>query len=314
MTSTGRGPTRLLLASLFAITIAVAGFAAPVIAGTNDPNRKSSSRELTEDAKGEFEALEASEQYSEARTAPSDVVDAGAFMGAFADAQALPVVGGSWTEVTDQPYENDDPDYRDPVWSNSGAGWGLVSGRSTAIAVDGDAIYAGMADGGVWKSTDDGADWTPLLDDAPTLSIGSVSVNPADHFDLGGDRRGQHELRLLRGDRRAALDRRRRDVVAGRRVRAREPSDRPSRVRRPRQRLRGHQPGTVRALRLVGIGGVGAPAEALHRATRHRPTSATSSFGLGRVARPSSPSSGGGPARRATGSTSRTTGAPPSPA
>ena len=181
MTSTGRGLTRLLLASLLAIAIAVAGFAAPVIAGANDPNRKSSSRELTEDAKGEFEALEASEQYAEARTAPSDVVDAGAFMGAFAQAQALPVVGGSWTEVTDQPYENDDPDYRDPVWSNSGAGWGLVSGRSTAIAVDGDAIYAGMADGGVWKSTDDGANWTPLLDDAPTLSIGAVSVNPADH-------------------------------------------------------------------------------------------------------------------------------------
>ena len=181
MTSTGRGLIRLLLASLLAIAIAVAGFAAPVIAGANDPNRKSSSRELTEDAKGEFEALEASEQYAEARTAPSDVVDAGAFMGAFAQAQALPVVGGSWSEVTDQPYENDDPDYRDPVWSNSGAGWGLVSGRSTAIAVDGDAIYAGMADGGVWKSTDDGADWTPLLDDAPTLSIGAVSVNPADH-------------------------------------------------------------------------------------------------------------------------------------
>ena len=59
-------------------------------------------------------------------------------MGAFAAAQELPVVPGSWTEVTDQPYENDDPDYRDPVWSNSGAGWGLVSGRSTAIAVDGD--------------------------------------------------------------------------------------------------------------------------------------------------------------------------------
>jgi hypothetical protein len=30
MTSTGRGLTRLLLASLFAIAIAVAGFAAPV--------------------------------------------------------------------------------------------------------------------------------------------------------------------------------------------------------------------------------------------------------------------------------------------
>src|SRR4029450_9275631 len=110
MTSTGRGRTRLFLASLFAMAIAVAGFAAPVIAGANDPNRKSSSRELTEGAKGEFEALEACEQDAGARTAASDVVDAGAFMSAFAEAQALPVVPGSWAEVTDQPYENDDPD------------------------------------------------------------------------------------------------------------------------------------------------------------------------------------------------------------
>ena len=39
MTSTGRGRTRLLLAPLFAMAIAIAGFAAPVIAGANDPNR-----------------------------------------------------------------------------------------------------------------------------------------------------------------------------------------------------------------------------------------------------------------------------------
>jgi hypothetical protein len=36
--SSRRGLTRLLLASLFAIAIAVGGFAAPVIAGANDPN------------------------------------------------------------------------------------------------------------------------------------------------------------------------------------------------------------------------------------------------------------------------------------
>src|SRR5574342_1437675 len=51
-----RGPARVILPSLFAITLAVAMFARPVIAGPNtNPNSKSSSRELTEDAKGEFE-------------------------------------------------------------------------------------------------------------------------------------------------------------------------------------------------------------------------------------------------------------------
>jgi photosystem II stability/assembly factor-like uncharacterized protein len=159
--------------------LAAALVAAPAFAGSS-PHR-SSDRELEDAAEGAFEVLEGAAQYAEARTAPADVVDAGAFSGAYADAAALPVAGGPWSEVTTQPYDNDDHGYRDPVFSNSGAGWGLVSGRTTALAVDDGAIYAGMADGGVWKSTNGGANWTPLLDDAPTLSTGSIAIDPADH-------------------------------------------------------------------------------------------------------------------------------------
>lgn len=177
-----RGRARVILPAMFAISLVLGLVASPVFAGPNtDPNSKSSSRELTQDAKGTFEALESADQYAEARTAPADTVDAGAFLAAYGDAQALPVSGGSWSEVTDQPYQNDDHAYRDPVWSNSGAGWGLVSGRATALAVDGSSIYAGFADGGVWKSTNAGATWSPLLDDSPTLSIGAIAINPDDH-------------------------------------------------------------------------------------------------------------------------------------
>jgi len=134
-----------------------------------------------ERGEGSFEALEAADQYAEARTSPADTVDVGAYTAAFSAAQALPVVGGTWDEVTTVPYDSDAHGYRDPVWSNSGGGAGIVSGRVTAIAADGDSLYVGTADGGVWKSTDGGTNWAPLLDDSPTLSIGAVQINPSDH-------------------------------------------------------------------------------------------------------------------------------------
>jgi hypothetical protein len=125
--------------------------------------------------------LRASEEYAEARTAPADSVDAAAFVEARNQASALPVFGGSWTELTTIPYQNDDPNYRDPIWSNSFAGWRLVTGRATALAVDGGTIWAGFAAGGVWKSTNGGNTWRPVFDSAPSLSIGSLAVNPDDH-------------------------------------------------------------------------------------------------------------------------------------
>jgi hypothetical protein len=125
--------------------------------------------------------LRANEEWAEARTAPAHSVDAAAFVEARNAASALPVAGGSWTELTTVPYQNDDPNYRDPVFSNSFAGWRLVTGRATALAVDGNTVWAGFAAGGVWKSTNGGATWRPVLDNAPSLSIGSLAVNPYDH-------------------------------------------------------------------------------------------------------------------------------------
>jgi hypothetical protein len=60
----------------------------------------------------------------------------------------------------------------------------FTSGRVTAIAPDprdttGKTVYIGGADGGVWKTTDAGATWTPLFDYQPLVSIGSIAVDPA---------------------------------------------------------------------------------------------------------------------------------------
>ena len=121
------------------------------------------------------EALDAGEQYAQARTAPGLVLP-GAYSAAFASLSSLPVASGTWAEVTNRPYDSDDPRYRDPFFSNSSGGAGLVSGRVTGLAAGGGFLYAGGADGGVFRSGDGGATWTPLTDGLPTLSVGDVRL------------------------------------------------------------------------------------------------------------------------------------------
>ena len=57
----------------------------------------------------------------------------------------------------------------------------VMSGRVAAVeGVESDpqTVYAGAASGGVWKSTNGGLTWTPLFDDQPVHSIGSIAVFP----------------------------------------------------------------------------------------------------------------------------------------
>src|SRR4029453_19320963 len=55
-----------------------------------------------------------------------------------------------------------------------------------ALAIEGvigepDTYYFGAVAGGVLKTTDGGANWTPLFDKAPISSIGALAVAPSDH-------------------------------------------------------------------------------------------------------------------------------------
>jgi hypothetical protein len=134
-----------------------------------------------EEGESGAEVMEAAAQWEEARTSPGVEAPGEALTVADAATAALPVRGGAWSEVTTGAYDNDEPGFADPVWSNFGAGWGLVSGRMTALAGDGDRLYAGAADGGVWVSRDRGAHWKPTFQDKVTMSIGALWVNPADH-------------------------------------------------------------------------------------------------------------------------------------
>jgi photosystem II stability/assembly factor-like uncharacterized protein len=63
-------------------------------------------------------------------------------------------------------------------------GVSAFSGRVAAVAVDPtntNTAYIGAAQGGVWKTTDHGATWTPLTDSQKSLASGSIAIAPSNH-------------------------------------------------------------------------------------------------------------------------------------
>lgn len=56
-------------------------------------------------------------------------------------------------------------------------------GRVSAVACspsDADRYFAAGADGGVWRTTDGGASWTPVTPDMPTSAMGALAIDPSD--------------------------------------------------------------------------------------------------------------------------------------
>jgi photosystem II stability/assembly factor-like uncharacterized protein len=51
----------------------------------------------------------------------------------------------------------------------------------TGVPGEPNVFYFGGASGGVWKSTDTGANWQPLFDRQAIASIGAIAVAPSDH-------------------------------------------------------------------------------------------------------------------------------------
>ena len=64
------------------------------------------------------------------------------------------------------------------------AGPANVGGRLTDVEVcsdDMNTLFAGAASGGIFKSEDGGETWTPVFDDALSLSIGDIALAPSDN-------------------------------------------------------------------------------------------------------------------------------------
>ena len=140
------------LALLFTATVLAIFAAVPAMAAGGSDHK---------DAGEESQSVAAAtDWFTSQRFAPNGAVDPNAYAAAAAQVAALPSVGGAWTERTNLPGADgtdfsDSPQYIDPTsqFSNSGAGDRWVSGRMTALAAAPDGtLFAGGADGGVWKS------------------------------------------------------------------------------------------------------------------------------------------------------------------
>jgi len=88
-------------------------------------------------------------------------------------ARAMPISGeGKWVQLGPTAI---------PKVQTYGGARVLVTGRITSIVVDptnSNTLYVGAAQGGVWKTTDQGKTWRPTSDNEFSLAIGALAIDP----------------------------------------------------------------------------------------------------------------------------------------
>lgn len=68
-----------------------------------------------------------------------------------------------------------------PLTHTNTGSWSAGQGRLQAFAVDPtdpSIQYVGTPAGGIWKSTNGGADWTPLSDQLPQIGVSGIAIDP----------------------------------------------------------------------------------------------------------------------------------------
>jgi len=86
-------------------------------------------------------------------------------------------LAGSPRVVTGRPF--DTTLFSEMRWRMIGPHRGGRTVAATGVPGHPSSFYIGVNNGGVWKSNDYGRVWTPLFDDQPTGSIGSIAVAPS---------------------------------------------------------------------------------------------------------------------------------------
>ncbi len=91
------------------------------------------------------------------------------------------VVGPTWTALGPAPIPNGQTIPADA--NGISLTQAPVSGRVTAVAIDPadpNTAYVGTAQGGLYQTRDGGTTWTALMDNAMTLAVGSLELDPTD--------------------------------------------------------------------------------------------------------------------------------------
>jgi hypothetical protein len=107
-----------------------------------------------------------------------------AYERALSDAKALsmaaPALSGgifAWSAIGPQPMLNNFPNFGGLF---TGPPMTTSAGRVAAVAVDPttvNLVYVGAAGGGVWRSSDGGATFTPVFNNEPVQAIGAITVD-----------------------------------------------------------------------------------------------------------------------------------------
>lgn len=97
-----------------------------------------------------------------------------------ADARGAPVQNGSVFN-SEGPGPSTGPS--NIIASNDNPTNGTTAGAIEAVVADPSnpgTIYVGAVNGGIWKTTNGGTSWTPLIDQNASLSIASLALDPTD--------------------------------------------------------------------------------------------------------------------------------------
>src|SRR5260370_27458815 len=89
------------------------------------------------------------------------------------------IVGGTWTPLGPTPIADEK---NIGVTAATTSDYGRASGRVTSLVTNPanpNIIYLGASGGGVWKSSDGGANWSKNTDSQPSIAIGSLAVDAA---------------------------------------------------------------------------------------------------------------------------------------
>jgi hypothetical protein len=98
-------------------------------------------------------------------------------LAAEASTSTIPGTNGTWAQYGHGPMIGDDPTYQATV----GDGFGKIEGRINDFAYSPQTkkLYAAVAQGGVWQSSDLGEHWKPIGRNLPIMSTGAVAWTAA---------------------------------------------------------------------------------------------------------------------------------------